>query len=114
MVRNEIEHQPQPSFLHPKAQTVQRLIASKRLMDPIAGDRKTRAADILVLEIRERMLKFASPTCMDSRDLSRFVARLPNAQQPNPIHTGIAPSIEYSIREIIQRGGPTEIRRELG
>src|SRR5262249_56492463 len=68
MVGNEIEEQPQPAPPEPLAQAGERRIASEPVMNGVAGDGKTRAGDVPLTEVRERVLELAAPLAVGAGD----------------------------------------------
>ena len=61
VVRHEVEHQPQAASAEPFAESGQRLVAPQRFMHRVAGDRESRAGDVVVSQIRQRLLEFVAP-----------------------------------------------------
>ena len=61
VVRNEIEHQPQTALLQTLAQPGQRGIASQSGVHDVAGDRKSGTRDVLLAQVRQRLLELLAP-----------------------------------------------------
>jgi hypothetical protein len=67
VVRDEIEHEPQAPRPEPLAESGQRGIAAQAGVDRVSGDRKSGAGDVLLAEVRQRLLEFPAPFVVRSR-----------------------------------------------
>src|SRR5262245_36810290 len=81
-------------------------------MSCVASDGKSRACDVLLAQVRQRLLKFSPPFNVAARHLPRGVAGLPNTQHPNPVETLSRQTIQVDVGNVIERGGPAEIARQ--
>ena len=96
MIGHEIEHEPQTARGEPGAERGQRRLAAQRLVDLIGADGEARSADIVLRQIRQRRPELGLPGRVAARYGPAGRARLPHAQEPDPV--------EAATREIIQGG----------
>ena len=74
----------------------------------VTGDGKPRAGNVVLAQVRQRVLKFAPPFGIGARDSLRPQAGLPHAEEPDPIQTHLDQTIQFGVRNIIQRGGAAQ------
>ena len=77
-------------------------------MHGVAGDRESRAGDVLVAEIRQRLLELVPPLGIAARDLLCGRPGLPDAQQPDPVEAHLGQAIEFGIGNVVERGRAAE------
>src|SRR5262249_23933826 len=94
MVGDKIEHQSQAALTQSFAQPEKRLISPKFFVHGISGDRKTRAGDVFLSQVRQRLLELTAPLRIRSRDSLRRQTRLPNAKEPDPVESHLDEAIE--------------------
>jgi hypothetical protein len=61
VVRDKIEHQPQPALSQPLAQPGQSGIAAQIAMHLVSSDREPRPGDIFFAQVRQRFPKLLAP-----------------------------------------------------
>jgi hypothetical protein len=108
VVRHEIEHQAQVPLGEALAQSSEGRIAAEVGMHYVAGDRKSRARDIVLGEVRERRFEFPSPLRIGARRALTGEPGSPHAQQPDPVEPHHGDAIEVGVRDVVQRGGTAE------
>ena len=87
MIGHEVKHQPETALIEPFTQAGQRLVAAQVRMRRVGGDRKSRAGDILLAQIRQGRLKIFPPLGLGARHLlpaSPVVQTLRNQIQVKP------------------------------
>ena len=114
MVRHEVQHQPQPAAAKPFADSCQRFVPTQRFMHRVPGDREPRAGDVVVSQIRQRLLEFVAPLGIRARDLLRDRPRLPDAQEPDPVEPHPGDAVEFCVGNVIQCGFPAQAARQVG
>ena len=113
VIGDEIEHESQAALAEPLAQSGQRGVAAEILVHRIAGDRETGAGDVLLAQVRQRLLELAAPLGIGARDLLRRRASLPDAEEPDPVETHLGQAIQFGVGNIIQRGGAAQLPGQL-
>ena len=108
MIGDEIEHQPQAALPEPLAQPGQGRIAAEILMHRVAGDREAGAGDVLLAQVRQRLLKFPAPLRIAARDLLRRQAGLPDAQEPDPVEPHLGQAVQLGVGNVVQRRRPAQ------
>src|SRR5436853_4712596 len=83
-------------------------------MHRVSGNRKSRAGDVVVGEIAEGLLKFATPISMAARDLLRARTGLPDAEQPDPVEAHLREAIQLGVGNVIERQALARPPRQLG
>ena len=109
VIGHEIEHQSQAALAEPLAQPGQCGVAAEILVHRVAGDRETGAGDVLLAQVRQRLLELAAPLGIRARDLLRRRAGLPDAEEPDPVETHLGQAIQLGVGNIIQRGGAAQL-----
>ena len=113
VVWNKIQHQLQATFPQPLPHPGQRGRPAETFVDRVPGNRKARAWNIRVSQIRQSILKFLSPFRIAPRDALPGLAGLPHAQKPNPIKTLAGEIIQIGVRDVIQRSRMAKFPGEL-
>src|SRR6516164_8496885 len=114
MVGYEVEEQTHPSLMDATAETLQSGIPAKIGMNRVRLDCKTRAANIVVREVGQQTLIFASPVGILQRDLASGFSRLPNTEKPNPVEAALRDSVQVRVWDIIECGRPPQFPGESG
>ena len=99
VVGNEVEHQLQAALLQSLAQARQRRVAAQIAMDGVARDGEPGAADVVVPEVRQRLLELAPPLRIRARDRLRRRAGLPHAQEPDPVEAQLGQAVQFARPE---------------
>ena len=68
VVGDEVEHQPQPARGEALAQSGERRVAAEVAMHRVAADGEARPGDVLLAQVRQRLLELPTPFGIRSRD----------------------------------------------
>ena len=98
----------QAALAEPLAQAGQSRVAAEIRVDRVAGDGETRAGDVLLAQVRQRLLEFAAPLRIAARDLLRRRAGLPDAQEPDPVEAHLGQAVQLGVGDVVQRGRPAQ------
>src|SRR5262249_13505064 len=91
----------------------QRHIPAEIAMDSVVLDGEARAGDVFFFEIRQRRLEIFVPLWIGARYFLRREARLPHAQEPDPVKAHLRQPVQFSARYIIQGRALAEGARQL-
>src|SRR5215471_14633626 len=77
-------------------------------MHRVARDRESGTGDVRFLEIGKGLLELFSPLGVGARySLSRF-ARLPDAQEPDPVESRGGEAIQLAVGNVVERRRPAQ------
>src|SRR5262249_2645579 len=113
VVGDEVEHQSQIALSEPLAETVEGSISSKISVHRVAGDREPRTGNILLTQVRESFLKLPAPFRIAPRDSLPRVARLPHAQEPDPVEAHLRDAVQLGVGNVVERGPSPDDARQL-
>src|SRR3954471_17276428 len=94
MVWHKVEHQFHTALLEPLAETGQCGLASQRGRDGIPGNRKSRAADVLLAQVRQGILEFPAPFGIGERSSLPCRTGLPDAKEPDPVKAHLPKTVQ--------------------
>ena len=97
MVGHEVEHEPQAARRKPGAERRQRRLPAQRLIDLIGADGEARSADVVLRQIRQRRPELGLPGQVAARHGSAGRARLPHAQEPDPVEAATCEIVQHGI-----------------
>ena len=103
-----------PRAPEPLAQPGQRRIAAQTGVHRVAGDREPGAGDVLLAQVRQRLLELPAPLGVGARDPLRGRPGLPDAQEPDPVETHLGQAVQLGVRNVVQRGRPAQGPGQLG
>ena len=104
VVGDEVEHQPQAPCPEPLAQAGQRRISSEVGMHGVAGDREAGSGDVLLAQVRQRLLELSAPLAIGARHPLPGRPGAPHAQEPDPVEPHPGRAVQLGVRQVIQRG----------
>ena len=70
--------------------------------------------DVLLAEVRQRLLKFSTPLRVGPGDALACGTGLPDAQEPDPVEPHLGKPIQLGVRNVVQRGRPAQSVGQLG
>ena len=108
VVGHEIEHEAQAALLQSLANARERAIAAQRRRRRIADNRETRAGDVFLTQIRQRLLEFLAQFGNGTRYPLARCTCAPDAQEPDPIETCRCETIEVGVRNVVERRVPPQ------
>jgi hypothetical protein len=104
VVGDEVEHQSQPAGLQPLPQAGEGGVATQIGMHRVSGDRKPGARDIVLAQVRQRLLELVPPIGLRSRHLLSGWSGAPHAQEPDPVESHLGHAVQVRIGDIVQSG----------
>ena len=113
VVGDEVEHQPQAARAEPLAQPGQRRVAAEVGMHGVAGDREAGAGDVLLAQVRQRLLELLPPLAIGARHPLPGRPGLPHAQEPDPVEPHLGQAVQLGVRHVVQRGRPAQRSGQL-
>ena len=84
-------------------------VVAEILMDRVSGDGESRAGDVVIGQVGQRLVELPAPLGIGSRNLLCLRPRLPDAQKPNPIETHFGQAVQFGIGNIVQRCRPAKL-----
>ena len=72
-------------------------------MHRVSGDGESGARDVVLLEIRQRLRELLSPFVIAAGDVLGPGTSLPDTQHPDPVEASVGQTIEFGIRNVVQR-----------
>src|SRR3989441_13317852 len=82
-------------------------------MHRVAGDREPRTRNILLAQVRESVLKLPAPFRIASRNSPARFARLPHAEEPDPVEAHLRDAVQLDVRNVVERGRPPDAAGQL-
>ena len=113
MVGDEVEEQAQAASAEPLAQAGEGGIAAELCVNRVARDGEARAGDVLLAQIRQRLLELPAPLGVGARDALPRRPGLPDAEEPDPVESHPGEPVELGVRDVIERRPPAETLRQL-
>ena len=114
MVGHEVQHQPQAAGLQSLSEPRQCDISAQSPVDRIVRDGEPRAENVLVRQVGQGFLEFPLPLGVAPRDFPAGRARLPDAEQPNPIEAQRGHAVQLGVGNVVQGGRAADVFRQLG
>src|SRR5438445_284999 len=114
VVGDEVEHQLKATLPEPLAETVQGNVPSQILVHRVPGDREPRAGNVLIAQVRESFFEFPPPFGVGPRDSLADCARLPHAQEPDPVEAHLGDAVQLGVGNVVERGRPASGTEQLG
>ena len=113
VVGDEVEHQLQAATLHSLPEPGESRVAAEVGVHGVAGDREAGAGDVVVDEVRERLVKLAAPFGIGARDSLGGEPGLPDAEQPDPVESQLGQPVELGVGNVVKRRNPSERAADL-
>src|SRR5262249_20418435 len=88
-------------------------VPTQAFMHSVSGDRESRARDVLLAEVRQRLLKLFPPLIVGPGDALAGWAGLPYAQKPEPVKAHSRKPVQFGIRNVFHARSAAELTRKL-
>ena len=85
VVRDEVEHEPQPAPAQAFTQAGEGFVSAEVGVHVIVADGEAGPADVSLLEVRQDPVIFRQPLRIRRRDTARGLAGLPHAEEPDQV-----------------------------
>ena len=82
-------------------------------MDRVAGDGEAGAGNVVVGQVGQRLLELPPPLGIGARDLLRCRARLPDAQEPDPVEAHLRQAVQFGVGNVVERRRPAELAGQV-
>ena len=108
VVGDEIEDEPQPALGQASAQTGERLVPAEVDVYVIVAHREARPANVGVPKVRQNAVIFRQPLGIRRGHVTRGLAGLPDAQEPDQVESVAGELIQLGIGDVVERRRPAE------
>ena len=113
VIRDEVEHEPKAALPESVAQPGQRRIAAEARVHGVAGDGEPGAGDVVLGEVRQRLLELLPPLGTLPGGLLPGLSRSPDAEEPDPVEPQAGDAVQVGVGNVVQRRGPAQRPRPL-
>ena len=113
VIGDEVEHEPKTALPEAVAQPGQRRIPAEARVHRVAGDREPGAGDVVIAEVRQRLLELFPPLGILPRCPLPGLSRSPDAEEPDPVEPHAGDAVQVGVGNVVQRRGPAQRPRPL-
>ena len=104
VVGDEVEHQAQSARPQTLAKAGERCVSAQVGMHRVTGDGKPGTRDVLLSQVRQRLLEFAPPVALGARHPLSGRSRVPHAQEPDPVESHRRHAVQLGVGDVVQGG----------